>query len=74
MEQRVKYLLTFYENAILFLQKYHNMADQRGGEVTKIHMDISRGSEKCPRLSTRGGEGVKNRQNLVHVVIERPPN
>ena len=36
----------------------------------KIHMDIGRGLEKCPRLSTRGGEGVKNRQNLVHMVIE----
>ena len=38
----------------------------------KIHVDIGRGLEKCPRLSTRGGEGVKNRQNLVHVVIEWP--
>ena len=27
---------------------------------------------KCPRLSTRGGEGVKNSQNLVHVVVECP--
>ena len=35
-------------------------------------MDIGRGLEKCPRLSTRGGEGVKNRQNIVHVVIEWP--
>ena len=38
----------------------------------KIHVDIGRGLEKCPHLSTRGGEGVKKRQNLVHVVIEWP--
>ena len=38
----------------------------------KIHVDIGRGLEKCPRLSTRGGEGVKSRQNIVHVVIEWP--
>ena len=24
-------------------------------------------------MSTRGGEGVKNGQNLVHVVVECPP-
>ena len=36
----------------------------------KIHVDIGRGLEKNPSLSMRGGEGVKNRQNLVHVVIE----
>ena len=27
---------------------------------------------KCPRLSTRGGEGVKIGQILVHVVVECP--
>ena len=27
---------------------------------------------KCPRLSILGGWVVKNGQNLVHVVIERP--
>ena len=37
-----------------------------------VHVDIGRGSFECPRLSTWGGEGVKNGQNLVHVVIERP--
>ena len=73
MEQRVKYLLTFYESAILFLQKYHNKVIRGGRGVTKIHMDMGRGSEKCPRLSTKGGEGVENRQNIVHVVIEWPP-
>ena len=58
------------EGMIIFLlQKYLNMADLKGG-VMKIHLDIGRGLGKCPRLSTRGGEGVKNRQNLVHVVIE----
>ena len=30
------------------------------------------GYVKSPRLSTRGGEGVKNGQNLVHVVVECP--
>ena len=30
------------------------------------------GGGKCPRLSTRGGEGVKIGQNLVHVVVECP--
>ena len=30
------------------------------------------GVVKCPRLSTRGGEGVKIGQNLVHVVVECP--
>ena len=46
------------------------MADLKGRGGTKIQVDIGRGLEKCPQLSTRGGEGVKNRQNLVHVVIE----
>ena len=59
------------EGRIIFLlQIYLNMADLGEGGVMKIHVDIGRGLEKCPRLSTRGGEGVKNRQNLVHVVIE----
>ena len=35
-------------------------------------MDKGGGYVKCPRLSTRGGEGVKNGQNLVHVVVECP--
>ena len=48
------------------------MADLKEGGATKIHMDMGRGLEQCPRLSTRGGEGVINRQNLVHVVIEWP--
>ena len=30
------------------------------------------GYVECPRLSTRGGEGVKIGQNLVHVVVECP--
>ena len=30
------------------------------------------GDVKCPCLSTRGGEGVKIGQNLVHVVVECP--
>ena len=30
------------------------------------------GYVKSPRLSTQGGEGVKNGQNLVHVVVECP--
>ena len=30
------------------------------------------GYVKCPRLSTRGGEGVKIGQNLVHIVVECP--
>ena len=30
------------------------------------------GYVKCPHMSTRGGEGVKNGQNLVHVVVECP--
>ena len=64
-----KYIRKFMEEIIFLLQKYLNMADLKGG-VMKIHVDIGRGLEKCPRLSTRRGEGVKNRQNLVHVVIE----
>ena len=40
--------------------------------VKRVHVDIGRGLGKCPRLSTRGGEGVKKGQNLVHVVIEWP--
>ena len=38
----------------------------------RVHVDIVRGSLKCPRLSMWGGEGVKNGQNLVHVVVECP--
>ena len=30
------------------------------------------GYVKYPRLSTQGEEGVKNGQNLVHVVVECP--
>ena len=30
------------------------------------------GYVKYPRLSTQGGGGVKNGQNLVHVVVEYP--
>ena len=36
-----------------------------------IHVD-KEGDIKCTRLSTRGGEGVKIGQNLVHVVVECP--
>ena len=35
-------------------------------------MDRGEGYVKSPRLSTRGGEGVKNGQNLVHVDVECP--
>ena len=38
------------------------------------HADKDRGYVKCPCLSTRGGEGVKIGQNLVHVVVECPLN
>ena len=37
-----------------------------------VHVDRGGGYVKSPRLSTRGGEGVKNGQNLVHVVVECP--
>ena len=30
------------------------------------------GGINCPHLSTRGGKGVKNGQNWVHVVVECP--
>ena len=30
------------------------------------------GDVECPRLSTRGGEGVKSGSKLVHVVVECP--
>ena len=36
-----------------------------------FRMNMGRDSLKCPRLSICGG-GVKNGQNLVHVVIEYP--
>ena len=35
-----------------------------------VHVDRGWGYVKSPRLSTRGGEGVKNCQNLVHVVVD----
>ena len=37
-----------------------------------VHVDKGGGVVKSPRLSTRGGEGVKNGQNLVHVIVECP--
>ena len=44
-----------------------------GGFFTPfVHVDKGGGDVKCPRLSTRGGEGVKIGQNLVHVVVECP--
>ena len=52
-----------------FHQKFIKQTKGEGG-VMNVHVDKGRGLEKCPRLSMRGGEGVKNRQNLVHVVIE----
>ena len=50
----------------IILNKYRG----EGRGVLNVHMDIGRGSLKYPRLSTRGGEGVRNGQNIVHVVIE----
>ena len=38
----------------------------------KIRVDIGRGLETCPRLSMRLEEEVKNRQNIVHAVVEWP--
>ena len=44
-----------------------------GGAFVQLLFTWTRGGYvKCPRLSTRGGEGVKNCQNLVHVVVECP--
>ena len=40
--------------------------------VTEVHVDNGRGSVKCPLLFSEGGEGLKNRQNHVHVIIECP--
>ena len=37
---------------------------------TLVHVTKGRYHVKYPQLSTRGGEGVKIGQNLVHVVIE----
>ena len=40
-----------------------------------VHVDKGgEGYVKCPRLSTRGGEGVEIGSKLVHVVIECPLN
>ena len=44
-----------------------------GGGLTNVHddhVDIGKRRQKCPNLSTQGGEGVKNGHILVHVVIE----
>ena len=54
---------------------FNNHVDMnRGGggltNVHYVHLDIGKRCQKCPNLSTQGGEGVKNGQNLVHVVIE----
>ena len=35
-----------------------------------VHVDKGGGVEECPRLSTRGGGGVKIASKLVHVVVE----
>ena len=45
-----------------------------GGGLLSTFCPRGQGREvvKCPRLSTRGGEGVEIGQNLVHVVIECP--
>ena len=44
-----------------------------GGDFFPPFVHVDRGGYvKYPRLSTRGGEGVKNGQNLVHVVVECP--
>ena len=37
-----------------------------------VHVDKGGGYVECPHLSTRGGEGVKIRSKLVHVVVECP--
>ena len=37
-----------------------------------VHVDRGGGYVECPRLSTRGGEGVKIGSKLVHVVVEWP--
>ena len=43
-----------------------------GGAFVPLLSPWTRGGGvvECPRLSTRGGEGVKIGQNLVHVVVE----
>ena len=42
-----------------------------GGGLYPTFVHVDKGEVvKCSRLSTRGGEGVKNGQNLVHVVVE----
>ena len=35
-----------------------------------VHVDKGGGYVECPRLSTRGGEGVNIGSKLVHVVVE----
>ena len=74
MEQRIKVsiYLHFRRVQLCFSKKIIIIANTKRGGVMKIHVDKGRGLEKCPLLSTKGGEGVKNRQNLVHVVIEWP--
>ena len=37
-----------------------------------VHVDRDGGYVECPRLSTRGGEGVEIGSKLVHVVVECP--
>ena len=37
-----------------------------------VHVDREGGYVECPRLSTRGGEGVKIGSKLVYVVVECP--
>ena len=60
-----------YENYIT-LNLIENFKGGGGFFAPFVHVDRGGGDGKCPRLSTRGGEGVKNRSKLVHVVVECP--
>ena len=52
------------------IQKLRGQEEGVSRKSTLGHVTNSRYHVKYPQLSTRGGEGVKIRQNLVHVVIE----
>ena len=65
-------ILSYFEH----LPKYHGLSWTFGALPTlcPLFVQVEKGGEyvKCPRLSTRGDEGVKIGQNLVHVVVECP--
>ena len=60
----LKHVTTFRKNRKKIMKK--------GGEVQKYPRGYLGGSSKCPRLSMRGGGGVKKVQKTVHMVCACP--